>query len=35
VKTVLSELRADAELGAASVERLLREALRRIRPTAR
>jgi hypothetical protein len=35
VKNVLSELRADAELGGASVERLLREALCRIRPTAR
>jgi hypothetical protein len=35
VKTVLSELRADAELGGASVEHLLREALCRIRPTAR
>jgi hypothetical protein len=35
VKTVLSELRADAELGDACVERLLREALCRIRPTAR
>jgi predicted nucleic acid-binding protein len=35
VKTVLSELRADAELGAASVEHLLRAALCRIRPTAR
>jgi hypothetical protein len=35
VKTVLTELRADAELGNACVERLLREALCRIRPTAR
>lgn len=35
VKTVLSKLRADAELGDASVEYLLREALCRIRPTAR
>jgi hypothetical protein len=35
VKTVLSELRADAELGDASVEHLLRAALCRIRPTAR
>jgi hypothetical protein len=35
VKTVLSELRADAEFGDACVERLLREALCRIRPTAR
>jgi hypothetical protein len=35
VKTVLSELRADAELGDASVEYLLHEALCRIRPTAR
>ena len=35
VKTVLSELRTDAGLGGASVEHLLREALCRIRPTAR
>ena len=35
VKAVLRELRADAELAAASVQRLLREALRRIKPTAR
>jgi hypothetical protein len=35
VKTVLSELRADDELGDASVEHLLREALCRIRTTAR
>ena len=35
VKTVLAELRCDAELHGASVEHLLREALRRIRPTAR
>jgi Holliday junction resolvasome RuvABC DNA-binding subunit len=35
VKTVLGVLRGDAELRAASVERLLREALCRIRPTAR
>jgi Holliday junction resolvasome RuvABC DNA-binding subunit len=35
VKTVLSELRADAELGEASVEYLLHEALYRIRPAAR
>jgi hypothetical protein len=35
VKTVLSELRADAELGEVSVEQLLHEALCRIRPTAR
>jgi hypothetical protein len=35
VKTVLSELRADAELGDASIEHLLHEALCRIRPTAR
>lgn len=32
-KTVLRELRTDAELATASVERLLREALCRIRPT--
>jgi hypothetical protein len=31
VKTVLAQLRGDAELSAASVEHLLREALRRIR----
>lgn len=35
VKAVLAELRGDAELGAASVEALLREALRRIRPVRR
>jgi hypothetical protein len=35
VKAVLSELRADAELDGASVERLLRESLSRIRPRAR
>jgi hypothetical protein len=35
VKTVLAELRSDAQLHGASVEHLLREALRRIRPTAR
>jgi hypothetical protein len=35
VKTVLSELRADAELHEASVEQLLHAALSRIRPTAR
>jgi hypothetical protein len=35
VKTVLAELRTDPELGGASVEHLLREALRRIRLTAR
>jgi hypothetical protein len=35
VKTVLSKLRADAELGGASAEHLLREALCRIRPKAR
>jgi hypothetical protein len=35
VKTVLSELRADAEIGEASVEHLLHAALSRIRPTAR
>jgi hypothetical protein len=35
VKAVLSELRADAELGDAGVEHLLRAALCRIRPTAR
>jgi Holliday junction resolvasome RuvABC DNA-binding subunit len=35
VKIVLSELRRDPELDGASVERLLREALRRIRPKAR
>jgi hypothetical protein len=35
VKTVLAELRSDAELHGASVEHLLREALRRIKPTAR
>jgi hypothetical protein len=35
VKTVLAELRSDAQLYSASVEHLLREALRRIRPTAR
>jgi hypothetical protein len=35
VKTVLAELRSDAELHGASVQHLLREALRRIRPTAR
>jgi 5-methylcytosine-specific restriction endonuclease McrA len=35
VKGVLAELRGDAELGGASVEHLLREALRRIRRTAR
>jgi len=35
VKAVLAELRDDAELRDASVECLLREALRRIRPTAR
>jgi hypothetical protein len=35
VKTVLSELRADAELREASVEQLLHAALSRIRPTAR
>jgi hypothetical protein len=35
VKAVLSELRADAELGGASVEHLLCEALCRIRPPAR
>jgi hypothetical protein len=35
VKTVLAELRSDAELHGASVEQLLREALRRIRATAR
>jgi hypothetical protein len=35
VKTVLAELRADGELGGASVEQLLREALCRIRPRAR
>jgi 5-methylcytosine-specific restriction endonuclease McrA len=34
VKAVLAELRADAELSGASVERLLREALRRIKPLA-
>ena len=34
-RTVLRELRADAELAAASVEHLLREALCRIRPTVR
>jgi hypothetical protein len=34
-KAVLSELRGDAELGGATVERLLREALCRIRLTAR
>jgi hypothetical protein len=34
-KTVLSELRDDAELGGATVERLLREALCRIKPTTR
>jgi hypothetical protein len=33
VKVVLSELRADAELASVTVERLLREALRRIEPT--
>ena len=33
-KAVQRELRADAELSAASVDQLLREALRRIRPTA-
>jgi RuvA, C-terminal domain len=35
VKAVLAELRADPELDGASVERLLREALCRIRPAAR
>jgi RuvA, C-terminal domain/HNH endonuclease len=35
VKAVLAKLRADAELDAVSVERLLREALCRIRPAAR
>jgi hypothetical protein len=35
VKTVLTELRGDAELGGATVERLLREALCRIRPKRR
>jgi hypothetical protein len=35
IKAVLSELRADAGLGGATVERLLREALCRIKPTAR
>jgi 5-methylcytosine-specific restriction endonuclease McrA len=35
VKAVLGELRGDAGLVGASVEHLLREALRRIRPTAR
>jgi Holliday junction resolvasome RuvABC DNA-binding subunit len=35
VKTVLAELRSDAQLHSASVEHLLREALRRIRSTAR
>ena len=35
VKTVLGELRGDVELGGATVERLLREALCRIRPKAR
>jgi hypothetical protein len=35
VKTVLAELRSDAQLHGASVEHLLREALRRIRSTAR
>jgi Holliday junction resolvasome RuvABC DNA-binding subunit len=35
VKTVLGELRDDADLDGASVERLLREALCRIRPIAR
>jgi 5-methylcytosine-specific restriction endonuclease McrA len=35
VKTVLGELRADAELDGTSVEQLLREALCRIRPMAR
>jgi hypothetical protein len=35
IKAVLSELRDDAELGGATVERLLREALCRIKPTAR
>jgi hypothetical protein len=35
VKTVLGELRNDAEFGGASVEHLLREALRRIRPMTR
>ena len=35
VKSVLCELRAAAELAGASTERLLREALCRIRPTAR
>jgi hypothetical protein len=35
VKTVLSELRADPELDGASVERLLREALCRIRQRTR
>jgi hypothetical protein len=35
VKIVLAELRGDTELGGASVQRLLREALCRIRPKAR
>jgi Holliday junction resolvasome RuvABC DNA-binding subunit len=35
VKTVLAELLRDADLHDASVEHLLREALRRIKPTAR
>jgi Holliday junction resolvasome RuvABC DNA-binding subunit len=35
VKAVLAELRSDAELHGAKVEHLLREALRRIRATAR
>jgi hypothetical protein len=35
VKTVLAELRGDTHLGGSSVEHLLREALRRIKPTAR
>jgi hypothetical protein len=35
VKAVLSELRGDPELGDVTVERLLREALCRIRPNAR
>ena len=35
VKTVLAELRADTEVCGAAVERLLREALRRIRQTTR
>jgi hypothetical protein len=35
IKAVLSELRIDPELGGATVERLLREALCRIKPAAR